>query len=74
MCAARLFNFCTNERLISPANSVAIDDEDVVEIYMPSDTTERVQGNSMMRDILVEKIYHSGLSRPARNRQRNQRN
>jgi len=74
MCAARLHNFCANERLAreeAGTTRSALEDEENAEIYIPSDPIERVEGNSVMRDILVDKIYHSGLSRPAQNRQRN---
>jgi len=71
MCAARLFNFCANERLIGSADANTMAGDITFEHYISSDTTERVEGNSMMRDILVNKIYHSGLSRPSENRQRN---
>ena len=71
MSAARLYNFCANERLAGMQDVNGIDDEGREEIYIPSDTAVRVEGNSMMRDILVGKIYHSGLSRPEENQRRN---
>lgn len=71
MCASRLHNFCINERLSQGIDATTMDDEDNVGVFIPSDPTETVAGNSMMRDILVDQIYHSGLSRPAANRQRN---
>jgi len=71
MCAARLHNFCTNERLSMQTEANSLDEEVSTELYIPSDHTEYVEGNSMMRDILVDKIYHSGLARPAENRRRN---
>ncbi len=46
-------------------NPMAMDDEERVHIYIPPDPAERVVGNSMMQDILVDKIFHSGLSSPA---------
>ena len=73
MCAARLYNFCATERLATTTATHPIDDALGVDPYISSDPTERVDGNSMMRDILVEKIYHFGLSRPAQNRQRNKK-
>lgn len=71
MCAARLYNFCANENLILPVDAMVLDDNDNTQAYIPSDQAQQVEGNSMMRDILVDQIYHSGFSRPAENRRRN---
>ncbi len=71
MCAALLYNFCTNERLSRLPGDATLEEEEHAAIYIPSDPLQRVEGNSMMREILVDKIYQSGFSRPAANRQRN---
>lgn len=71
MAGVRLHNFLENERLGMlerrgmPEEPEVIDD-DVIQVQVPP-----VLGTSIMREILVEKIYHSGQSRPLRNIQRN---
>jgi hypothetical protein len=74
MCAARLHNFCEDERRGLPAGAAAPEDGEVLVLPLPSDEAEQVVGNSMMRDILVDQVYHSGQSRPSNNRGRNGRN
>ena len=65
MCAACLHNFC-HDKIVGTVleNPINVDDNDI-KIFVPSDVVQHVHGNSMMRDILVEKIHHSGLVRPA---------
>ncbi len=48
MCAAKLYGFSANESLAGRLDIVGIADEEREEMYFPSDTTERVEGNSMM--------------------------
>jgi hypothetical protein len=71
MCATRLHNFCINEAIdngVAPSSS----SEAGAAVFTPSSfTTVSVQGNSMMRDILLQEITDMGLSRPAYNLERN---
>jgi hypothetical protein len=74
MCAARLHNFCEDEVRENPAGIDEVinkNNDDIDILYDPSDEAEHVEGNSMMRDLLLEKIYHSGQTRPSRNLIRN---
>ena len=71
--AARLHNFVENERLQQPV-VVSIQDDEGQEVFLPSDESEQVDGNSMMRDILVAQVYNSGQARPTANRRRNGHN
>jgi hypothetical protein len=71
MCAARLHNFCEDERHEIAFEGPGPVDDDVVEVLHQLDDLEQVPGNSVMRDILVDQVYHSGLSRPGRNQRRN---
>jgi hypothetical protein len=60
MSTARLHNFVENERQLVPVVVGVLEDDDVPELFFSSDQSQNVYGNSMMRDILVEKVYHSG--------------
>ena len=71
--AARLHNFVENERLQQPV-VVSIQDDEGQEIFLPSDESEQVDGNSMMRDILVAQVYNSGQAQPTANQRRNGHN
>ncbi len=53
---SKLYNFCANGRLAGLLDIVRIADEGREGNHMPSATTERMEGNSMMRDFFVEKI------------------
>ncbi len=59
MCAARLYNFCTNERLSRLPVDATLKEEEHAEICIPFDPLQHVEGNSMMPEILVDKIYQS---------------
>ncbi len=62
MCAARPHNFCTNKRLSRLLGDATLEEEEHAAIYIPSDLFQRVEGNSMMQEIFVDKIYQSGFS------------
>lgn len=67
LCIARLHNFCINEKLQGQTCMV----EDVVEEenagFLPSDVTvTSIEGNSIMRDFLVQRVKDLCLSRPNR--------
>ncbi len=49
-------NFYTNEQLSRLPGGSTLEEEKYVEIYIPSDPLQHVEGNSMMREILVDKI------------------
>lgn len=74
LCATRLHNFCINED-----NDVSTDINNMSRVtgeeefsFEPSDIEgTTIQGTSMMRDILVDKIAEEGLTRPTYNLQRN---
>ena len=74
--AAMLHNFCeTENHLLGVGGEEAdLNDDDFDENsnFVPSDVMEQVDGNSMMRDIMVERIYHSGQARPYQNRRASQ--
>mgnify|MGYP001810207069 CR=1 FL=1 len=70
MCAARLHNFCSDEREGGTGDVLFLEETEVTEIPA-SDETLQVPGNSLMRDMLVEQVFHSGLSRPRSNRPSN---
>ena len=42
-------------------------DDDFEDLVYEADETERVVGMSLMRDVLVQQVFHSGLSRPRLN-------
>jgi hypothetical protein len=66
ICATILHNFCINEGDDYNNNNKGMDDLDGMSSFIPSDiATISIQGNSMMRDILVDKIAHMGLLRPS---------
>ena len=56
VCVSRLYDFCTNERLRWGTNVTIINDDKNQFLYIPSDQTDAVEGNLIMRDILVDKI------------------
>ena len=60
MCAARLHNFCEDERRAVPSeDNAALDDEDgSVEVLHPPNEIPDVPGNSMMRDYIIL-VYHA---------------
>ena len=70
MCAAMLHNFCEDERQRLPFGATFNGGDAVIPFPLPN-PTQTVQGNSMMRDILVEQILHSGLVRTNLNLLRN---
>jgi DDE superfamily endonuclease len=70
LCATRLHNFCINEsdnaETYTTTNESGND-----EGYLPSDVqATTIEGTSMIRDILVDRIASMGLSRPVYNLQR----
>ena len=81
MCLCRLHNYCIDENLLLGAdggdmNDILLDDDDNNNTnepsFLPSDVTVlNIAGNSMMRDILVDKIATMALRRPQHNLQRN---
>jgi DDE superfamily endonuclease len=81
LCCARLQNFViNNERLQVLERSVVGDDDqggdnDNELSFLPSDTTiAPIAGNSIMRDVLVQRITNLCLVRPEYNLQRNANN
>ena len=42
-------------------------DNNFEDLVYEADETERVVGMSLMRDVLVQQVFHSGLSRPRLN-------
>jgi hypothetical protein len=82
LCCARLHNFAINERIERSADfdvvfnhclasSSAIYDE-ALTAFLPSDVTvTSIAGNSIMRDILLERITSLALVRPQHNLVRN---
>jgi hypothetical protein len=87
LCVTRLHNFCINERefQVDPAGGPAgppagyVDDDDndddedeTPASFLPSDVTvTNIAGNSMMRDLLLDKITNMALCRPQYNVARN---
>ena len=84
LCIARLHNFCINEResqidpapgraaASGPAGFVDEDNDETAAAFLPSDVTvTNIAGNSMMRDILLDKITNMALCRPQYNVARN---
>jgi DDE superfamily endonuclease len=82
MCATRLHNFCINERLLEQNisdNDIDLprmlpDAVDEALLRAPRQVNEEVasiRGNSIMRDILVQKVIAKNLTRPEYNRARN---
>jgi hypothetical protein len=72
ICATRLHNFCINEGETVSVPDWNSDPEPIA--YLPSDPEDNVvnvDGNSMLRDILVEDLYENGLVRPNYNCNRN---
>ncbi len=65
--AARLYYFCATERLIASAFK-EINDDISADLDILPDAIEKIEGNSMMRHILVRENFHAGLSPPAENR------
>ena len=74
MCAARLHNFCEDEREGAELEEEEQDDGSNTTVLHPTGGPDNVPGNSIMRDLLVDQIFHSGLSRPGRNLRRNKVN
>ena len=70
MCAAMLHNFCEDKRQQLPIGATFNGGDAAIPFPLPN-PTQTVQGNSMMRDILVERILHSGLVRTNLNLLRN---
>ena len=86
LCVARLHNFCINERLLhgqqfqvggGATGPASFDDDDNDDdetsfAFLPSDVTvTNIPGNSMMREILLEKMTNMSLCRPQYNQERN---
>jgi DDE superfamily endonuclease len=72
ICATILHNYCINEGEDDNNDAAILNDSDGDSTFVPSDiATISIQGNSMMRDILVDEIATMGLSRPSYNLQRN---
>jgi DDE superfamily endonuclease len=70
LCATRLHNFCINESDDAETYTTALESGND-EGFLPSDVqATTIEGTSMIRDILVEKIASKGLSRPVYNLQR----
>ncbi len=67
MCEARLHNFCTKGQVLRLPGDATFEEEECTEMDIPSDSLQPVEGTFMMREILVDKIYQSGFSRPAAN-------
>ena len=65
MCAACLHNFCSDERQDNEGEVAVPGDDVLVEVLPPSNET--IPRNSLMRDMLVQQVYHSGLSQPHSN-------
>ncbi len=57
----------TNNQLSRLPGDVTLEEEEYAVIYIPSNLLQHVEGNSMMREILVYKIYQSWFSRPTAN-------
>jgi hypothetical protein len=71
MCATHLHNFCINEGV---ADDIPLSNDAEGAPYIQSDNSvTSLQGNSMMRDILVDEITRMGVVRPAYNLQRNKK-
>jgi DDE superfamily endonuclease len=86
MCATRLHNFCINERLLNSSTlangrlQVPIPDGPNEPLLVPpygeeeeiaEENVNEVHHNSMMRQILLEKVISKNLVRPAYNLKRN---
>lgn len=77
LCATRLHNYCINEKLATgDATDPGIEASETLAAggFLPSaaaGTVSSVRGNSMMRDILLERIESESLTRPAYNLHRN---
>jgi hypothetical protein len=85
LCATRLHNFCINERLLDddfddddddddPPNPKAVsghEEQNPIRFVPSTVAVASVQGNSVIRDFLVDEIKSNALSRPAHNLQRN---
>ena len=72
ICAARLHNFCVDERMGNDESNGSAAMDSGTETCVPSDiSTIDVHGNSMIRDIVVQDIASKDLSRPMYNLQLN---
>ena len=72
MCAAMLHNFCEDERQCLPSDVAGPrDDTDATITFPLPNPIQPVPGNSMMRDMLVEKVLQAGLMRTNVNLHRN---
>jgi DDE superfamily endonuclease len=71
----RLHNYCINERLKAEGNTNNNNnnsqDSEIYRHFASDMTTTNIQGHSMMRSLLLEKIVEEGLSRPIHNLKRN---
>ena len=80
LCCARLHNFVINQRIERSANydamsdpsSLSVDYEEAINAFLPSDVTvASIPGNSIMRDVLLQRIKDLALVRPQHNLERN---
>ena len=79
MCCARLHNYVINERILRSNHDedmTALDpsagEENTDAVFVASDVqVSTIPGNSIMRDILVQRISDLALVRPQYNLQRN---
>ena len=81
LCCARLHNFAINERIERSADfddfnhclaSSSATYDEALTAFLPSDVTvTSIAGNSIMRDILLERITNLALVRPQHNLVRN---
>ena len=70
MCITRLHNFCINERC-DFTNADEADDNSPA--FIPSDVSvTNIEGNSILRDIIVDELARRALGRPQYNRERNE--
>jgi hypothetical protein len=82
LCCARLHNFAINERLersgedfdifSDHALSLSVSCDDLFDAFLPSDVTvSSIPGNSVMREVLLQRITDLALVRPPHNLERN---
>jgi hypothetical protein len=71
MCATRLHNFCINEGEYANQNQATDDLEEVQFCPTTPENVVTVEGNSMLRDMIVDELADNGLVRPVYNLDRN---
>ena len=69
LCITRLHNFCINEG--DDVNSTIENRNDSTLFFSSDVSVTTVEGNSMLRDIIVDQLAGLGLGRPQRNMNRN---